>query len=367
MKYGKAISDKINEYRVADIHGEQKASALSIKYNLTKIKQQVGINWNANVLRVRTTHCFATNSKNVNLTLDAQLEVKIGPTRKQKGPLKVVVVGLELDTAVRFARSMCQKGIGFDVQVDDVYVNAKSLSIKIEGKGFDNLVIAELEKVLAPRIPGIIKSAITEKVNPLISQYACSRIEEDLSVGTQSYILVVNTTRVPEFDEGLKYLRVPLDITLQNLRSNETNDELERDDLPEDQLFQGSADASLALSSNFLNTVIWLVNDAQLLHGVVTGDMLGPSPPIALNTTNLSILMPKLKEEWPDKGSWSAMQKSSWWSRPPPSSNTCSSAAAGSSPSSPSPSSSSSTSLPARCPWRSVSPRGTAWSPATST
>lgn len=30
--------------------------------------------------------------------------------------------------------------------------------------------------------------------------------------------------------------------------------------------------------------------------------MLGPNPPIALNTTNLSILMPNLKKKWPNKG-----------------------------------------------------------------
>jgi hypothetical protein len=47
---------------------------------------------------------------------------------------------------------------------------------------------------------------------------------------------------------------------------------------------------------------MWLVEDSKLLHAVVTGDMLGDNPPIALNTTNLSILMPKLKEKWPNKG-----------------------------------------------------------------
>lgn len=78
-----------------------------------------------------------------------------------------------------------------------MYVNAKSLSIKIEGKGFDNFVIAELEKIIAPRVPGLIKNAITEKVNPLISQYTCMRIEENVPVGSQSYILVLNTTQVP--------------------------------------------------------------------------------------------------------------------------------------------------------------------------
>lgn len=134
------------------------------------------------------------------------------------------MTGLEVDTAVRFASSKCAKGLGFDIQIDDVYVNAKALSIKIEGKGFDNLVISELEKILAPRVPGILKNAITDKVNPLISHYACTRIEEDLQVGNQSYIAVINTTMVPEFDDGLHYIRIPIDLTLQNLRTNETND-----------------------------------------------------------------------------------------------------------------------------------------------
>ena len=99
------------------------------------------INWKGNILNVRSIHSFATNSKNVNLTLDGHLEVKIGLTRKQKGPLKVVVTGLEVDTLARFAASKCAKGLGFDIQIDDVYVNAKALSIKIEGKSFDNFII----------------------------------------------------------------------------------------------------------------------------------------------------------------------------------------------------------------------------------
>jgi hypothetical protein len=196
-KNGHNISDAINQYHVADIHGEQKAATITFKYNLTALKQRVDINWQANLLTPTSTHAFTTNSKNVNVTLDGQLEVKIGLTRKQKGPLKVVVSGLEVDTAVRLGSSKCAKGLGFDIQIDDVYVNAKALSIRIEGKGFDNLVISELEKILAPRVPGLIKNAIADKVNPLISQYACTRIEEDLQVGSQSYIAVINTTQVP--------------------------------------------------------------------------------------------------------------------------------------------------------------------------
>jgi hypothetical protein len=59
------------------------------------------------------------------------------------------------------------------------------------------------------------------------------------------------------------------------------------------------------MSSNFLNTIIWLVGDARLLNVNVTNALilnLTDNPPISLNTTNLSILMPTLKtQEWANK------------------------------------------------------------------
>lgn len=193
---------------------------MTIHYSLSKIKQNVGIIWKTNILQVKNTHSFVINSKNVSFALDGYLEVKIGLTRKQKGNLTIKITGLEVDTTVRFAGNKCPHSVGFDVQVDDVYVNTNSISIKIEGKGFDNLVISELEKIIIPRVPGLIKNALNDKVNPLISQYTCNRIEYDLAVNNVLYILIVNTTQVPEFDDGLKILRFPVDITLQNLKTN---------------------------------------------------------------------------------------------------------------------------------------------------
>ena len=58
-----------------------------------------------------------------------------------------------------------------------------------------------------------------------------------------------------------------------------------------------------------MNTLIWIVADSKLLHITVTNEMLGPTPPILLNTPNLSILMPKLKEKWPNKGTLDNIQK----------------------------------------------------------
>lgn len=105
----------------------------------------------------------------------------------------------------------------------------------------------------------------------------------------------MNTTQVPEFDDSLQYLRLLVDVTLQNMITNETNDELERDDLPGDPNLSAKYDLSISASSNFLNTALWLVGDAELLSLNVTNSMLGDDPPILLNTTNLSILLPNMK------------------------------------------------------------------------
>lgn len=54
------------------------------------------------------------------------------------------------------------------------------------------------------------------------------------------------------------------------MMTNETNNELERDDLPGSSELSSNYDLSLAASSNFLNTIIWLVGDAELLNIAVT-------------------------------------------------------------------------------------------------
>lgn len=46
--------------------------------------------------------------------------------------------------------------MGFDIQIEKLFVNPESLSIKIEGKGVDNIVIKALISVLKSRLPSII-------------------------------------------------------------------------------------------------------------------------------------------------------------------------------------------------------------------
>lgn len=53
-------------------------------------------------------------------------------------------------------------------------------------------------------------------------------------------------------------------------------------------------------SSNFMNSVLWLIDDSKAINLYVNNSMLGPNPPIELNTLNLSILLPGLMK-WPRK------------------------------------------------------------------
>jgi hypothetical protein len=82
-------------------------------------------------LSVKDKQSFAINSKNVNLTLDGELELKLGLTRKQKGPLKIIITQLELDTTLKLGANTCPKSVGFNVQISDVFVNAHNISVKI--------------------------------------------------------------------------------------------------------------------------------------------------------------------------------------------------------------------------------------------
>lgn len=50
-----------------------------------------------------------------------------------------------------------------------------------------------------------------------------------------------------------------------------------------------------------LDTLVWLIDDSNVLSVAVTKDMLGPNAPISLDTTGLSILIPGLKK-YPGKG-----------------------------------------------------------------
>lgn len=48
-------------------------------------------------------------------------------------------------------------------------------------------------------------------------------IEQVAKIGTEQYIVSVNTTDVPEF-ANMKFLTIPVDINFKNLKTNETNE-----------------------------------------------------------------------------------------------------------------------------------------------
>lgn len=50
-----------------------------------------------------------------------------------------------------------------------------------------------------------------------------------------------------------------------------------------------------------IDTLLWLVDDSNILSAAVTKEQLGPNPPIDLDTSGLAILLPGLKK-YPNKG-----------------------------------------------------------------
>lgn len=50
---------------------------------------------------------------------------------KQKGPLKANITQLEADITIMIDSAKCPRSVGFDVQIKDVYVDARNTSIKI--------------------------------------------------------------------------------------------------------------------------------------------------------------------------------------------------------------------------------------------
>ena len=50
-----------------------------------------------------------------------------------------------------------------------------------------------------------------------------------------------------------------------------------------------------------LDTILWLVDDSNILSFAVNKDKLGPNPPISLDTAGLSIILPGLRK-FPNKG-----------------------------------------------------------------
>lgn len=62
-------------------------------------------------------------------------------------------------------------------------------------------------------------------------------------------------------------------------------------------------EAEIIASSGFVHSLIWLVEDSNVLNVVIDNTMLGDSPPITLDTSALTILLPKLPQVFgKDKG-----------------------------------------------------------------
>lgn len=79
------------------------------------------------------------------------------------------ITKLETDTALSFRQPNCSGGVGFDIQIDSIFVHTEKLNIKIEGKTLDNVLIRAIISVLNSRLPNIINNLAQTAINPLIT------------------------------------------------------------------------------------------------------------------------------------------------------------------------------------------------------
>ena len=56
-----------------------------------------------------------------------------------------------------------------------------------------------------------------------MTQYTCQGVAEVVALGTQSYILIANTTELPSFNLTTEILNFYVDLTFLNELSNKTN------------------------------------------------------------------------------------------------------------------------------------------------
>ena len=135
--------------------------------------------------------------------------------------MKISITKLETDTALSFKQPNCSGGIGFDLQIDSIFVHTDKIAIKIEGKTLDNVLIKAIISALSSRLPNMINNLAHTTINPLITEYTCKGVEDIAMIGTQSYVATVNTTEVPKFNGQNLYLFI--DLTLKNEITNKSN------------------------------------------------------------------------------------------------------------------------------------------------
>jgi len=122
------------------------------------------------------------------------------------------------------------------------------------------------------------------------------RVFVDSEVGDYFYSFDLNTTELPAF-LNKTYMVAPTNILITNLNSLRTNPEIENDQLPT-KVFKNLHEVELIASSGLVHSLIWLVEDSNVINFAIDNTMLGDSPPITLDTTALTILLPKLQQKY---------------------------------------------------------------------
>lgn len=83
------------------------------------------------MIEVVDRQAFKIKSKNVNITLNAHIDAKVGLTRKQSGTLVIKISQIGVNTTIMFDKPACPKSLGFDIQIKSIDINNLNADIKI--------------------------------------------------------------------------------------------------------------------------------------------------------------------------------------------------------------------------------------------
>ena len=253
---------------------------------------ELDINWKTNILVPKGDYAFRVNFKDITVALASDIKGHVS-LKKIDTNLTVELSRISGYADFRLAASKSAGGVGFSLQVAYIEVEVAAIDINFRKDVIDTFVAQTVASLLRKSLPKIINSVVQEQVNPLLDDFCNSRAFVTQEVGNHLYEISLATSEVPRFID-LAYLAVPLDVVVYNVDTGRSNDEVDNDHLPLKPFGKENDTLEVTLSSGMVNTLLWLVQDANLVDLYVDDSALGDSSPISLNTTDLKILLPEM-------------------------------------------------------------------------
>lgn len=302
--FGPLITEKIKDYNITLKPNEtQTIDGIKVEANLSNISiDRLEVTWTDNVLVPLTEYDFRIRSRNINMSVSTHVLGKVS-IKKINTTAVLSMTGVDMTLDMGIVPLSVDTGAGFGLAIHHIELDINAIEVMFLNDTFDTSVASLVVKIIKNSLPNIINKIAVEKINPAIEKVMSGRVFLDAEVGDFYYTFDFNTTELPRFMDKT-YMSAPTNILITNLNSLRTNPEVPNDQLPV-KVFKTVHEAELIASSGLVNSLIWLVEDSNVLNVVLDNTMLGEDPPITLDTTALTILLPKLPQKYgKDKGNF---------------------------------------------------------------